>query len=93
MAQKKAVGAAKANKDSNPQYLGIKASDGEEVNAGMILVRQRGTKFHPGDNVSKGKDDTLYAKEGGVVSFSSKQKEKFDGSLEKTTFVNVYASA
>lgn len=89
MAEKKAVGAAKANKDSNPQYRGLKVGDGEEVSAGAILVRQIGTKFHPGDNVKKGSDDTLYAKNGGIVKFKSKMKKKFDGSLKITNFVNV----
>ena len=89
MAKKKAVGAVGANKDSNPQYLGVKVGDGEEVRPGMVLVRQRGTKFHPGDNVKKGSDDTLYSLEEGVVEFSTKKKKKFDGSLKKTKFVNV----
>ena len=92
MAEKKAVGAAKANKDSNPQYRGLKVGDGEYVKAGMVLVRQLGTKIHPGDNVKKGKDDTLYAATEGKVEFKSKQKEKFDGSRKKTNFVNVVSA-
>ncbi|MFB6181465.1 MAG: 50S ribosomal protein L27 [Candidatus Magasanikbacteria bacterium] len=89
MAEKKAIGAAGANKDSNAQYRGLKVGDQETVNAGEILVRQLGTKIHPGDNVGKGKDDTLYAETKGVVKFFSKEKEKFDGSLKKTNFVKV----
>ncbi|MFB6226418.1 MAG: 50S ribosomal protein L27 [Candidatus Paceibacteria bacterium] len=89
MAEKKAVGAAKANKDSNPQYRGLKVGDGEKVSAGAVLVRQVGTKFHPGDNVKKGSDDTLYAVNGGIVKFKSKKKKKFDGSLQMTNLVNV----
>ena len=56
-------------RDSNPQYLGIKRFGGQEVNAGEILVRQRGTHFHPGKNVGRGKDDTLFALAAGVVEF------------------------
>ncbi|NJD09671.1 MAG: 50S ribosomal protein L27, partial [Gemmatimonadetes bacterium] len=61
MAHKKGVGSSRNGRDSNPQYLGIKRYGGEAVLAGNILVRQKGTKFHPGRNVAKGKDDTLFA--------------------------------
>ena len=69
MAHKKGVGSSRNGRDSNPQYLGVKRFGGEQVSAGSILVRQRGTKFHPGQNVGKGKDDTLFALIEGVVSF------------------------
>lgn len=69
MAHKKGLGSSRNGRDSNPQYLGVKRFGGEQVNAGSILVRQRGTKFHPGRNVGKGKDDTLFALITGVVSF------------------------
>jgi len=59
MAHKKGQGSSKNGRDSNPQFLGVKAFGGERVTAGSILVRQRGTKFHPGTNVKKGKDDSL----------------------------------
>ncbi len=68
-ASKKGVGSTKNGRDSRSKRLGVKRSDGQLVNAGSILVRQRGTKIHPGDNVKKGSDDTLYASVSGVVSF------------------------
>ncbi len=69
MAHKKGMGSTKNGRDSNAQRLGVKAYGGEVVSAGSILVRQRGTKFHPGFNVGKGKDDTLFSKITGVVKF------------------------
>lgn len=69
MAHKKAMGSTQNGRDSNPSYLGVKAYGGEFVHAGSIIVRQRGTKFHPGHNVGRGGDDTLFAKEHGVVKF------------------------
>ena len=72
MAHKKAAGKTKNGRDSNPQYLGIKRFGGQEVNAGEILVRQRGTHFHPGANTGKGKDDTLFALVAGKVEFGTK---------------------
>ena len=69
MAHKKGGGSSKNGRDSAAQRLGIKRFGGQVVKAGEILVRQRGTKFHPGLNVGKGKDDTLFAKADGVVTF------------------------
>lgn len=69
MAHKKAGGSSKNGRDSNPKMLGLKRHDGQFVTAGSILVRQRGTKFHPGNNVGLGRDDTLFAKTDGYVSF------------------------
>jgi large subunit ribosomal protein L27 len=71
VAHKKGQGSVKNGRDSNAQRLGVKAFGGEVVPAGSILVRQRGTRFHPGFNVGKGSDDTLYAKIAGVVRFES----------------------
>ncbi|MBD3166879.1 50S ribosomal protein L27 [bacterium] len=71
MAHKKGMGSSRNGRDSNPQFLGIKAYGGQSVTAGSIIVRQRGTKFHPGRNVGLGKDDTLFAKVDGVVEFST----------------------
>lgn len=71
MASKKGVSSTRNGRDSNPQYLGIKRFGGQFVNSGEILVRQRGTKFHPGKNVGIGKDDTLFALAAGAVEFSS----------------------
>jgi large subunit ribosomal protein L27 len=76
MAHKKGVGSSKNGRDSNPKFLGVKRQDGQLVSAGSILVRQRGTKIHPGRNVGKGGDDTLFAKVDGLVSFVKKGKSK-----------------
>ena len=73
MAHKKGQGSSRNGRDSNPQYLGVKRFGGESVIAGNILVRQRGTKFHPGVNVQKGGDDTLFAVSDGFVKFVTKR--------------------
>ncbi len=69
MAHKKGQGSSRNGRDSNPQYLGVKRFGGERVTGGTILVRQRGTKFFPGENVGRGRDDTLFATADGVVAF------------------------
>ncbi|MDD2294629.1 MAG: 50S ribosomal protein L27 [Eubacteriales bacterium] len=76
MASKKGVGSSRNGRDSESKRLGVKRADGQFVNAGTILVRQRGTKFHPGSNVGIGGDDTLFAKESGVVKFERKDKKR-----------------
>jgi len=73
---KKGVGSSKNGRDSNAKRLGVKRGDGQAVTAGSILVRQRGTKIHPGTNVGKGGDDTLFATVDGVVRFERKGKSK-----------------
>jgi large subunit ribosomal protein L27 len=73
MAHKKGQGSSRNGRDSNAQRLGVKRFGGQTVLAGNILVRQRGTKFHPGENVGKGKDDTLFALIDGVVKFEVKR--------------------
>ncbi len=75
-AHKKGVGSSRNGRDSNAKRLGVKRQDGQRVNAGSILVRQRGTKFHPGLNVGMGKDDTLFAKADGLVTFERRGKRK-----------------
>ena len=75
-AHKKGVGSTRNGRDSNAKRLGVKRADGQEVLAGNILVRQRGTKFHPGNNVGIGSDDTLYALIDGVVKFERLGKDK-----------------
>ncbi|MHB9095041.1 MAG: 50S ribosomal protein L27 [Eubacteriales bacterium] len=75
-AHKKGVGSSRNGRDSNPQYLGVKRSDGMYVTAGNILVRQRGTKIHPGNYVGLGKDDTLFALIDGLVKYERKGKDK-----------------
>lgn len=76
MAHKKGVGSSRNGRDSQAQRLGIKRFGGQSVKAGNILVRQRGTKFHPGTNVGKGSDDTLFALVDGVVSFERKDRDR-----------------
>lgn len=75
-ASKKGVGSSKNGRDSQSKRLGVKRADGQIVSAGSILVRQRGTKIHPGNNVGKGGDDTLFAKVTGVVKFERKGRDK-----------------
>ena len=75
MAHKKGVGSSRNGRDSNAQRLGVKRFGGESVNGGTILVRQRGTKFKPGTNVGRGKDDTLFALVTGVVKFEEKGRQ------------------
>jgi len=82
MAHKKGVGSSRNGRDSNGQRRGVKAFSGEAVTAGTIIVRQCGTKFHPGLNVGRGKDDTLYAKITGVIQFHQNGRDK--------KFVSVY---
>jgi large subunit ribosomal protein L27 len=76
MAHKKGQGSTRNGRDSNPQYLGVKRFGGEKVIAGNIIVRQRGTKFHPGVNVKRGNDDTLFAVADGVVKFEVKRNNR-----------------
>ena len=76
MAHKKGLGSSRNGRDSNPQYLGVKAFGGQRVTAGSIIVRQRGTKFHPGLNVSKGSDDSLFALIEGTVVFERVGRDK-----------------
>lgn len=76
MAHKKGQGSSRNGRDSNAQRLGVKKFGGEHVLAGNILVRQRGTKFHPGVNVKKGGDDTLFAVADGIVKFETKRGDR-----------------
>ena len=76
MASKKGVSSTKNGRDSNAQRLGVKRFGGEVVGTGQIIVRQRGTHFHPGDNVGRGGDDTLFALADGEVQFGSKRGRK-----------------
>lgn len=72
MAHKKGQGSSRNGRDSNPQFLGVKRFGGQTVRGGTILIRQRGTKFNPGLNVGRGKDDTLFATADGVVQFQDR---------------------
>ncbi len=81
MAHKKGVGSSRNGRDSNPKYLGVKRFGGEIVRAGNILIRQRGTKFHPGNNVGRGRDDTLFSLVDGQVKFEHKDKKRLKVSV------------
>jgi len=76
MAHKKGVGSSKNGRDSNAQFLGMKVYGGEFIPAGSIIVRQRGTKFHPGRNVARGRDDTLFSLIDGVVTFERRDRKR-----------------
>ena len=73
MAHKKGASSSRNGRDSNPQYLGVKRFGGEVVSAGEIIIRQRGTHHHPGSNVGRGKDDTLFALSAGNVQFGKRR--------------------
>lgn len=89
MAHRKAGGTAKNLRDSNPQYLGIKLTDGQKAQSGSIIVRQRGTAIMAGINVSTGKDHTLFALKDGIVKFGSKRKTSFNGKTAVKKVANV----
>jgi len=91
MAHKKAGGSTQLGRDSISKRLGVKLYEGQTAAQGAIIVRQRGTKFHPGKNVMRGGDDTLFATATGVVHFTKKKARKFHGKLEDTRFVSVVA--
>ncbi len=76
MSKKKGAASSRNGRDSNAQRLGVKVYSGSEVSAGTIIVRQRGTRFHPGENVGKGSDDTLFATAPGVVRFGHRKGRK-----------------
>ncbi len=84
MAHKKGVGSSRNGRDSEAQRLGIKRFGGQLVKSGNILVRQRGTKFHPGNNVKKGSDDTLFATVDGIVNFERKDRNRLKISVYPT---------
>ncbi|PIP22895.1 MAG: 50S ribosomal protein L27 [Candidatus Nealsonbacteria bacterium CG_4_8_14_3_um_filter_39_7] len=89
MSKTKATGATKLGRDSQPKYLGIKINSGEKANIGNIVIRQRGTKFLPGKNIKKGKDDTLYAMKQGIVRFAMKKKRGFNSAQRIAKIVHI----
>jgi large subunit ribosomal protein L27 len=89
MAHRKAQGSTRNLRDSNPQFLGVKAYDGEKVKPGSIIIRQRGTKVVAGKGVAMGSDHTIFAIQEGVVKFGQKRKQNFDGSTSVTKTVSV----
>ena len=82
MAHKKGLGSSKNGRDSNSQRLGVKVFGGEPVKAGAIIVRQRGTRFRPGDGTGIGKDDTIFAKRDGTVAFTTRGERRFVSVVE-----------
>lgn len=89
MAKTKSTGSTRLGRDSGPKYLGVKLFAGQKAKSGSVIIRQRGTKFLPGINVMRGKDDTLYAAKEGVVQFKTIRKKKFDRSSRIAKVVNV----
>ena len=89
MAHKKAGGSTQLGRDSEGKRLGVKIADGQYALAGQIIVRQRGTKIHPGKSVLRGKDDTLYAAVKGIVKFTQKKVANFHGAMKHRKFANV----
>ncbi len=89
MSKTKSKGASKTSVNSNPKYLGVKLSDGQSVAPGMIIVRQRGTKFVAGENTRVGRDHTIYSVKPGKVKFSTKKKTRFDGRKKRIKVVSV----
>jgi len=89
MAHKKAAGSTSNGRDSQAKRLGVKIFGGQTVRAGNIIIRQRGTSWHPGENVGLGKDHTIFALTDGKVRFRQKQLRKYDGRVFKETFVHV----
>jgi len=89
MAHKKAGGSTTLGRDSIGRRLGVKLTDGQFAKAGAIIIRQRGTKYHPGKNVKRGNDDTLFAKVAGMVKFTTKKLRKFNNQLKNTKIVSV----
>jgi large subunit ribosomal protein L27 len=81
MAHKKGMGSSRNGRDSKAKFLGVKHFGGEKVRAGNILIRQRGTKWHPGNNVGRGRDDTLFALIDGFVKFEHKNKKRLKVSV------------
>lgn len=89
MAKTKSSGTTKLGRDSKPKYLGVKIFGGQTVKPGMIIIKQRGTKFAAGKNVKRGADDTLYALKEGKVKFTIRSKRKFNKLRKKVKVVNV----
>lgn len=89
MAKTKSAGSARLGRDSQPKYLGVKLFEGSAAKPGMIIIKQRGTKFFPGKNVERGADDTLFALKEGVVRFATKKKRGFNNSQRIVKVVSV----
>ena len=90
MSKTKSAGTSKLGRDSISKRLGVKKFGGQAIKSGMIIVRQRGTRFLPGVNVRRGNDDTLYASRNGIIKFRTIRKRKFDGSQRRAKVVEVH---
>jgi large subunit ribosomal protein L27 len=89
MAHRKAGGSTRLGRDSISKRLGVKVYGSQKIDAGNVIVRQRGTKIHPGANVDRGEDDTLYAKTSGIVHFFDKKVRNFTGKLISRKYVEI----
>ncbi len=89
MAHTKAAGSTRLGRESHSKRLGVKLFDGEVVKVGDVIIRQRGTKWIPGENVRRGSDDTLYASKSGTIKFITKKLKRFDGSKRIAKMVRV----
>ena len=89
MAHKKSGGTTRLGRDSISKRLGVKIYGGQKANAGQIIIRQRGSKYRPGENVRQGGDDSLYAAKNGIVKFSTKKIKSFTGALKSATFISI----
>jgi large subunit ribosomal protein L27 len=89
MAHKKAGGSTSLGRDSKSKRLGVKIFGNQKVKTGQVIIRQKGTKYHAGKNVSMGGDSTLYSLANGLVKFQNKMTKKFHGNLRRTKIVNV----
>jgi large subunit ribosomal protein L27 len=89
MAHTKQLGSTKLGRESESKRLGVKRQQGQKVNAGEVLIRQRGTKYLPGENIKQGADDTLYAAKAGRVHFKQTKKSCFDGRIRYATKISV----
>ncbi|MEA3452800.1 MAG: 50S ribosomal protein L27 [Patescibacteria group bacterium] len=89
MSKTKSAGSTKLGRDSKPKYLGVKLCAGQKAKPGMIIIKQRGTKFLAGKNVKKGRDDSLYAVKEGIIKFATKRITRFDNKQRKAKVVSV----
>lgn len=89
MAHKKAGGSTRLGRDSESKRLGVKVYGGQGVKAGQIIIRQRGSRYRNGEGVERGGDDTLYAKEDGIVKFARRKIRRFTGALKQTTYISL----
>jgi len=89
MSKTKSAGSTKLGRDSKPKYLGVKLYSGQKAKPGMIIVKQRGTKFLAGKNVKKGRDDSLYAVKEGIIKFATKRIKRFDNKQRRAKIVSV----